>query len=114
VLSGCRLYSRPCVARTLSKEERAKKRFDYFLLTRDPRKGKAVTGHHLEKVNEARDALDRPAIEFRLTKEGGELLHELTSENRPSGDDDLPFKRHLAVVVDGRIVTAATLSEPLR
>jgi hypothetical protein len=107
-LDGCLLYSRPCESTKLSDEERKKKRFDYFLLTRDPRKGKAVTGAYLVRAKAGEDAGGTPCVLFSLNKEGGVLLRELTSANLPSRDDG--FKRHLAILLDGVIVSAPTLN----
>jgi preprotein translocase subunit SecD len=106
------LYSRPCVTTALPKAERDRKKFDYFFLTRDPRKGKEVTGHHLARVSEGIDSRDRRCIDFQFSREGGKRLYELTSENKPSGDGG--FKRQLAVVVDGRILSAPVLLSPIR
>jgi preprotein translocase subunit SecD len=73
-----------------------------------------VTGFHLERARAGEDAGGRPAVSFTLSKEGGDLFFALTSENRPSKDGDDFFKRRLAVVVDGRVVTAPTLLSPIR
>jgi preprotein translocase subunit SecD len=80
---------------------------------REPRKGKAVTGRLLEQVKEDRERR-RPVVSFTFTKEGGDLLYELTSENKPSGSGVEGFKRQLAIVVDGQVVTAPRLVSPIR
>jgi len=108
------LYSRPCVNRALSEKERATKKVDYFLLTRDPRKGKAITGFHLERVKTDKDLRGSPAVSITLNKEGGNLLFELTTENRPMGAVETAFRRQLAIVVDGRVVSSPYLLSPIR
>jgi hypothetical protein len=113
-LGECLLYSRPCENAKLSKEERGRKKVEYFLLTRDPHKGKAVTGAYLTHVKAGSDVRDAPCIEFRLNKRGGDLFFELTSANKPSEDDRGSFRRHLAILLDGKVVAAPALHGPIR
>jgi hypothetical protein len=114
------LYSWPCQSTKLSAKERAKKKYDYFLLARDPHKGKAVTGRRLMDVQAIEErpirfhgeVIRRRSIRMRLSKAGGKLLHELTSKNLPTKTDeeyDLEFRRHLAIIVDGRIFSAPAI-----
>ncbi len=112
------VFSRPCLNASLSKEARERKKFDYFLLTRDPQKGKALTGKHLidakiRKYSSRGESHREIQIEF--DKEGGDLMFELTNANRPSPDEDGPrFCRHLAIIVIGKIISAPTLREPIK
>jgi hypothetical protein len=105
------LYSRKCQNSRLPKEAREMKRYEYFLLTRDPEKGKALTGEYLTRVKSGTDPDDFPFIAIDLTKKGGELFFELTTKNRSSGEED---KRHLAIIIDGQIITAPGINDPLR
>jgi preprotein translocase subunit SecD len=108
-LSACLLYSRPCQNAKLPKAERERKKFEYFLLTRDPQPGKALTGQHLTSARAGRDARDRPCVIFELNKKGAELMAELSSGNLPSPDEDVFFNRHMAIILDRRIVAAPAL-----
>jgi preprotein translocase subunit SecD len=107
-LGGALLYSRPCADGRLTQEQRERKGSDFFLLTRDPERDKALTGAYLAQAS-AREVQGRPAVDLRFNKRGGELLHELTERNRPTGADEDVFRRHLAVILDGQIMTAPSL-----
>jgi preprotein translocase subunit SecD len=66
-----------------------------------------VTGRHLK---DARQALGgkhgiEPVVAFTLTREGGDKFYELTSKN---------FGRPLAIVLDGKIISVATIQATLR
>jgi hypothetical protein len=124
-LHDCLLYSRRCLNTKLPAKERAKKKYDYFLLTRDPHKGKAVTGRHLVELQAVEskplrfqgEVIRHRGLRIRLSKAGGELMHQLTSENLPTPaekDDDLECERHLAIIVDGRIISAPRNRKALR
>jgi hypothetical protein len=106
------LFSRTCTSIKLSEEERKRKKYDYFLLTRDPQPGKAVTGEHMVRVKVTEAELGNPCLEFTLDKRGGELFFELTSANLPSPDDE--FHRLLAIIFDGTIVAAPRLNQAIR
>ncbi|HWG45485.1 MAG TPA: hypothetical protein VN688_22165 [Gemmataceae bacterium] len=107
-LPACLLYSRSCQNRKLSKEARERKKFEYFLLTRDPQPGKALTGKHLASARAGMDSRGTPCINFELTTKGGELMAELSSHNLPSRDEEF-FVRYLAIILDEQIVTAPSL-----
>jgi preprotein translocase subunit SecD len=81
------------------------------LLTRDPEPDKAITGRHLIWAKTGEDQ-GWPVVHFRLNKVGGDLCYDLTSLNRP--DEETGFKRHLAIILDGRIVSAPSISAPFR
>jgi hypothetical protein len=116
------LYSRPCQNTMLSAKERAAKKYDYFLLTRDPEKGKAITGQHLVRAEplpeeeplriKGLDPIYNRGVKIELSKEGGDLLFQLTSKNLP--EEEGRYKRHLAVILDGRIVVTPSLNGPIR
>src|SRR5262249_28321907 len=103
------LFSRQCVNKHLTNQEREKKKFDFFVLTRDPEPDKAITGRHLIWAKTGEDQ-GWPVVHFRLNKVGGDLCYDLTSLNRP--DEETGFKRHLAIILDGRIVSAPSISAP--
>lgn len=108
------LYSRPCLNEKLTEEERAKKQVDYFMLLRDPIKDEAgrpqaITGERLRKA----DVNDfEQAVSFDFDTEGTRLFGTLTGANVPTPPGqqvNLTF-RHLAIVLDGMVVSAPYLS----
>jgi hypothetical protein len=109
-LEGCLLFSRPCENTKLSEEERKQKKIDYFLLTRDPFEGKAVTGEYLTRARAGEDPRGKPCVLFSLNKTGGDLFHELSSANVSSSE----APRHLAILLDGVIVAAPKINSPIR
>jgi preprotein translocase subunit SecD len=109
-LGGAPLYSRARRSRKRPESERAARRYEYFLLCRDPQPGKALTGADLKSAAASRKGKDRPGITLSFTHHGGQLLHELTSANLPAG----PLTRYLAVVLDGRIVSIPGIKEAIR
>src|SRR5947209_19930383 len=96
----------------MSRVEREKKKIDYFLLWRDPEPGKKITEKYLTKAEAVKDEQGRPVIDFRLNKKGGELLHELTVQNRPDLGSGL--RRNLAIILEGRIVGTPSIGAPIR
>ena len=106
------LYSRNCVNRYLSPEERASKKYDYFLLTRDSPEGQAVTGLYLVNAKAAVNHMAMPCVSFAFNKQGSKLIYDLTNANRP--DEARRLFRHLAVILDGRVVIAPRLYEAIR
>jgi hypothetical protein len=106
------LFSRPCVNRKLTKDQRRKKQFDYFVLLRDPAPGKAITEKYLVNVRAARDTGKNPAVNLALNKKGGKLMHDLTSLNKPAGKK-AEFRRHLGVILKGRVVGAYAIRDPI-
>jgi hypothetical protein len=79
-----------------------------FLLLRDPEKGKAITGQHLERATAAPDGRGHWAINVRLTEEGGKRLKELTSKNQPFAAGT-PRARQLAIVVNGEVMATPSI-----
>jgi hypothetical protein len=104
------LYSRECRNSSLSAAERQRKRFDYFLFTRDPEPGKEITGTSLERVTTGTGVNGLPTINLHFNKKGGDLLFELTSRNLPRGEGiENEFIRALAIVLNGRIIMTPRL-----
>ena len=68
----------------------------YYLL----RKVAAVTGRELRSARPSLDENNRPAVGFTLSNEGGQKFSKVTSEN---------IGRLLAIVLDGRVQSAATI-----
>src|SRR5206468_3709428 len=104
-----------CVNRKLPENERADKRFEYFLLTRDPEvvegEAQAVTGQDLSYAKRDTDPETfSPAVAFVLNGRGAQRFAELTAKNAPSKGG---FRRHLAIVLDGEIVSAPGLKSSI-
>jgi SecD/SecF fusion protein len=106
-LGGALLYSRPCAERRLTEAERERKGADFFLLTREPQPDRAITGAYVVRAD-AGQVQGRPSVAIRFNKKGGELLQELTAQDQPPKGG--PFRRHLAVILDGRIRAALALN----
>ena len=64
-----------------------------------------VTGDNLGVVSAGNDEYLNPCVNFRLKGEGSTLFGLLTSENRPDMDAQPPFYRHLAIMLDERLLS---------
>jgi hypothetical protein len=89
---GFLVWSRDCQSAKLTAEDRAQKKYDYFLLTRLTEPDALVTGEHFDKVTLDRK---RRAVIYSLDKTGGERIQQLTEKNKG---------RYLVAVLDGQIV----------
>jgi SecD/SecF fusion protein len=119
ILNGCLLYSRVCQNRKIPDEERARRKIEYFVLARDPERDangepKAITGKYLTAAYPGLDRKMQPCVNFRFDTTGGDLFYEITSQNKPTGSQGSPFQRHLAIILDGQVVSAPVLNEPIR
>lgn len=65
----------------------------------------AVTGRDLRDAQPSRDENGTPAVSFNLTGEGGRKFYAFTSAH---------VKDLLAVVLDGKVQSVATIDEPIR
>jgi len=73
----------------------------YYLLTR----ASAVSGRDLKDASPGSNENGQPAVHFNLTREGGNRFYNFTSAH--VGD-------YLAVVLDGRVRSVASIREPIR
>ncbi len=123
LLEGALFYSRVCEDRNLPEEERRKKKYEYFVLCRNPEIDPA-TGEETPKVDGRyltrayrQDSEGRPAVSFEFNAAGGALFRDLTRKNVPSGGggggDGGQLKRHLAIVLDGLIQSAPTINSEI-
>jgi SecD/SecF fusion protein len=122
LLQGALFYSRECKDRNLPEEERRKKQFEYFVLARnpeiDPTTGKEtprIDGTYLTSAYPVRVG-GRSVVAFALNAAGGNLLGELTRKNVPSGAvaQEAQVRRHLAILLDGLVVSAPTVNSEIR
>lgn len=136
--SGCLFYSRECKDATLTQEERNKIKVEYFVLARkteiDPNDSKQekeidrIGNKHITKTQDATNELAPSlkddgyrAIWLHFNAAGEKLLADLTGKNVPTkarnGDgnvlDAVPIKRHIAIAVDGVLITAPTINAPI-
>jgi len=103
------LYSRDCLNRRLPKQEFQEKKYEYFILVRDPLPGKEITGQYLTTARPGIDRSMQPTVDFTFNTTGGNLFYDASSNNLPSGSEAARFYRHLAIILDGQIVSAPRL-----
>ena len=72
----------------------------WYIVSRAP----AVTGKDLRSADPSRDENGQPAVGFNLTAEGGRKFYAFTSAH---------VKDLLAVVLDGKVQSVATIDEPI-
>jgi len=72
------VWSRPCQNLKFSKEERERRKYEVFVLTRVPEPSKIVTSEHLTKANviEQQEPFPQVLLAFSLSKEGGDRMAE--------------------------------------
>ena len=130
LLQGALFYSRKCEDRNMPEEERRQKAVEYFVLTRDPeidpkvpsnfplekRRTPKIDGSYLRSAMSGVGSDLRPAVHFAFTDAGGNLFGDLTRKNVPSGSgsEETQIKRHLAIVLDGQIMSAPTINSEIR
>ncbi|MEX2142382.1 MAG: protein translocase subunit SecD [Pirellulales bacterium] len=68
-----------------------------------------VTGGYLDRAASGYDEIGQPAVNFTFDSEGAVLFGQLTEENVP--DASTGFKQQLAIILDGRLFSAAGLEE---
>src|SRR5262249_51195385 len=67
-----------------------------------------ITGQYLIKAAPGPDQQGRLAVHFGFDNTGAELFRQLTSANKPVREEG--FKTHLAIVLDGQIMSAPTIN----
>ena len=117
-LSGLLLYSREAKDVRLP-EEAQRKKYEYFVLTREPERDKTtgepktVSGKNLVSAAPGPDDKGKPAVHFTFDSTGGSLFHELTSRNAPDNRPTGKFFRNLAIILDGKVTSAPQLNSPI-
>jgi SecD/SecF fusion protein len=123
MFQGALFYSRESKDRNLPEEERRKKQYEYFVLTRnpeiDPATGKEtpkIDGSYLVSAVSQMGNDARPTVAFTFNTTGGNLFGTLTRKNVPSGAgaEESQIKRHLAIILDGLVVSAPTVNSEIR
>jgi SecD/SecF fusion protein len=104
------IYSRKCENLRLPVSEQEEKQFEYFVLLRNPTApDKAITGALLIDAS-VDDLTGKKAVNFTFNAHGGQLFYELTSSNLPEGESPGAKFSYLAIVLDGEVVSAPSLS----
>lgn len=111
------LYSRRITdwSRRLIKDRDQGKETEFFMLVREPSTATEIRGDDLVGAREdmSREG-GRRAIAFSFNPDGGERFWDLTTRNKPDGQSEGSFRRHLAIIFDGQIVSAPSLNSPIR
>lgn len=76
------------------------------LVVNEPNADRRITGKLLKSAFPTNDQSGGPAIGFTFNEKGGQLLSDLTTANKPLRDG---FKRRLAILLDGKVVTAPSI-----
>jgi preprotein translocase subunit SecD len=122
LMQGALFYARPCTNRKLTEEDRDRKRFDYFVLAREPEIDTAtglptpsIDGSLLTRARPTTSG-EMPAVAIDFNPKGAALLGELTRKNVPTGAAaaDTQLKRHLAIILDGLVMSAPTINSEIR
>jgi SecD/SecF fusion protein len=119
--NGALFFARKCEDRNLPDETRREKEYEYFVLTRDPefvpgdREGKrvpAIDGSLLKNARAGQGQNLLPVVEFEFNTQGGNLFRDITRKNVPSGEGTVDSKtyRHLAIILDGLLMSAPTIN----
>lgn len=117
---GALFFWRECRDRNLPDKDRREKKYEYYVLSRnpivDPKTGEAkrITGDLLRSAY-TDIGQGRPVVSFVFTAEGGSLFGELTGQNIPSGSgaEETQVKRHLAIILDGLVMSAPTINSKI-
>ena len=126
LLQGALFFSRKCEDRNLPEDERRKKEIEYFVLIRDPEfksppddpkeRTPKIDGSYLVSAYGAPGSDMRPSVHFTFNNEGGILFGNITSKNvseDKAGPEGTQKRRHLAIILDGLVMSAPTINSPI-
>ena len=68
-----------------------------------------VNGEDLSRASSTVDKAGSPAVSFNMNVTGAQKLLALTASNQPEGG----FKRRMAIIMDGRVLSAPSLNSPI-
>lgn len=120
MLQGALIYKRKCVDVNMPEAERNRKQWEYFVLARNPefdatgKQTPKIDGKYLQSAY-SQLSEGRPAVHFVFNPTGGNLFGELTGKNVPSdadtkGTEESQVRRHLAIILDGLVMSAPTIN----
>ncbi|MFO0841289.1 MAG: protein translocase subunit SecF [Gemmataceae bacterium] len=96
------------------KDRALDKSLEFFILCRNPTKGEEITGDYLVGASPGSDRAGQLAIDFKFNAEGGDRFWKVTSTNKPSGSEETGYRRQLAIIFDGQVISAPNLNSPIR
>jgi SecD/SecF fusion protein len=114
---GGNLYwSRATHNEKMKEDERDRKKFDYFILTRLSEKDRVLVGGDVSITAFADQGRNgEPVIGFRFNSRGAEKFYQMTSRNKPAGPEEGAKQfRQLAILLDGLLISHANINEPIR
>ena len=124
LLQGALFFCRDCNDSNLPEEERKLKEVEYFVLAREPEftnetaedRTPKIDGSYLRNAYGAPGSDLRPTVHFTFNEAGGILFGELTRKNvsEGSGPENTQKRRHLAIVLDGMVMSAPTINSQIR
>ncbi len=124
LLQGALFFARECNDSSLPEEERKRKEWEYFVLAREPEftsetaevRTPKIDGSYLRNAYGAPGSDLRPTVHFTFNEKGGDLFGELTRKNvtEGSGPENTQKRRHLAIVLDGMVMSAPTINSQIR
>jgi SecD/SecF fusion protein len=106
------LFSRRVENPRLPPDE-AKKKYEYFVLVRNPAKGEEVTGNFLDDARPEQGRNLGLVVGFRFNSEGARRFLELTTKNKPQGTSENSLRRYLAVILDDKIESAPMIKDAI-
>ncbi len=89
------------------KNQDGTKRTSKYLVNRKAERG--LTGTYVKSAFVTRDDVGQPEIDFTLTGDGATLFGEITTEHGPKNGK----YSYLAIVLDGKLVSAPRIKEPI-
>lgn len=108
-------WSRPAINEK-NKAEAEEKKFEYFALTRSSDKDRVLVGGEIKVsayVSSGKNM--EPAVGFSFNSAGASKFYEVTTRNKPAvKDGTTQVMRNLAILLDGRLISAPTLNEAIR
>jgi SecD/SecF fusion protein len=117
---GALFYKRECKDRNLPEGERLLKKYEYFVLARNPeidpitgRETPKIDGSLLARAYPTDDASGGPCVGFEFKSFGARLFGTLTGKNIPTGEGSAAVKRHLAIVFDDKVTSAPTINSQI-
>jgi SecD/SecF fusion protein len=118
MMQGALFYAREVKDRNMPEDQKRKKQYEYFVLARNPEIDPA-TGKETPRIDgtllrgaQVDTTGGRPVVNFTFKEAGGRLFGTLTGKNVPSGAgaEESKIRRHLAIVLDGLVMSAPTIN----
>jgi preprotein translocase subunit SecD len=121
-LQGALFYSRVCEVPNIPERAPHDNEIEYFVLARDPEFDPAtgkrtpdIDGSCLAAAYPDRDSSGRPQVAMAFNPRGAELIGMLSRKNVTERGNGVPRKmRHMAVVLDGLVISAPTINSEFR